>query len=163
MSRNKTSDLVIRYVEKYVADEDGISMPVYKTKKTTKSCVQRYMCCQHKLAKLTKCAEMLLRFITEEMDQSNNICHSVQLRRKFGGQMKVSCNLVYVDDTIKKAFYELVNHGLIVSYGIKTDYTVNPLYYFKGSEKSREIIITHLLRKARNPNPGSNIKQALGI
>lgn len=163
MSSKETGYHIIRFVVGYVSDEDGIKNAVYSTKKVKKVSVKRYMSDQFKLAKVSKCAEMLLRYITEVMDTSNNICHSKMLRTKFIQHMKKDCGLVYTDDTVKKAFYSLVKVGLIISYDTKVDHTVNPLHYFKGTEKQRIEVITGLLRQAKKTNSKSNLKQALGL
>lgn len=163
MSSKETNYHIIRYVVKYVTSEDGIKEAVFSTKKVKKASVKRYMSDQHKLAQVSKCAEMLLRFLTEEMDLSNNICHSLNLRTNFLQHMKKDCGLEYNDDTVKKAFYSLVKVGLVISYGTKVDYTVNPLHYFKGTEKQRKEVITELLRLEKKANPKSNLKKALSL
>lgn len=163
MSSKETDYHIIRFVVEYVTDEDGIKEAVHSTKKVKKASVKRYMSNQHKHARLTKCAEMLLRFLTEEMDEANNISHTQMLRTRFRDHMKKDCSLEFTDDTVKKAFYSLVNEGLIIKYGSRLDYTVNPMCYFKGSEEKRVKILTQLLRFARTAPSSSNVKSALGL
>jgi len=127
-------------------DVDGFIDVFYKNLKVTKTCTKRYHNSQHKLAKLDKSSEMLLRFITEEMDKSNSILHSHYLRKKFNAHMEKDCGKTYQDDTIKKAFAKLVKVKLLIRYGEKQMYTVNPIHYFNGTESERKKLIGQLLK-----------------
>ena len=153
----------VRYIDS-VHVSGGVSIPVYKTKRYTKFKTSRYHNCQHKLAKITKCAEMLLRFLTEEMDCDNGVTHTFALRRKFRFHMSKDCGLKYKDDTVKKAFYELVAQDLVVKYASKTDYLVNPKYYYGRSEQKRIALIQQLIRWAKYQNPvHQKMLDALGV
>lgn len=151
----------VDFIEKYIQDSDGDKLPKFKRKYFTKKHVARYSNCRHKLAKLSRCAYLFLSFITEEMDSKNNIVHTKQLRTKFITHMNKDCNASFKDDTVKKAFYQLIDEGLIIDYGVKQDYTVNPLHFFSGTEEKRKILIKELLRHMRTAKSNSNIRMAL--
>lgn len=141
----------------------GDSIVVNKTKKYTKLKTSRYHNCQHKLAPITKCAEMLMRFLTEVMDNTNGITHTKMMRNRFRYQMNKNCGLSYADNTVKKAFYELVSQDLVIMYS-KSDYLVNPKYYFNGSETDRISLIQHLIPWAKHEVPvHQRMLDALGI
>lgn len=136
----------------------------YKRKSFTTRSVTRYGNCTHRLFKLSKCAEMFLLFITEKMDKNTNcITHTKALRTAYISWMQKSCGKRYQDDTVKKAFKEIVTSGLIISYGVRLDYTVNPLHFFRGSEKSRKELIGKLMGEIKNCNSKSNIKLAMSV
>jgi len=155
---------VVKYVEKSVIS-GGITIPTYKSKRVVSSKTVRYHNCQHKLAHLTKCADMLLIFTCERMDKDNSIDHTSGLRRKFRYHMNKNCGIKYSDNTVKKAFYQLVEQDLIISFGVKTAYAVNPLYHFNGTEKMRVRLIQQLIYWAKTtPAPAkSTIFRALGV
>jgi hypothetical protein len=142
----------------------GDSVVVHKTKRYTKLKTSRYHNCQHKLATLTKCAEMLMRYLTEIMDDTNGITHTKMMRNRFRYQMSKNCSLVYADDTVKKAFYELVAQDLVIMYIGKSDYLVNPKYYFNGTETDRIQLIQHLIPWAKQEVPvHQRMLDALGV
>lgn len=155
---------VITYVEG-IKNENGVKSLIYKKKRVNSSKTVRFKNCQHKLARLTKCADMLLLFICENMDKDNNIDHTSGLRKKFRYHMNKNCSITYSDDTIKKAFYQLVEQDLIISFGVKTEYVVNPLYHFNDTEKKRISLIQQLIYWAKTePAPkNSNIIRAFGV
>lgn len=155
---------LVRYVEKIVYN-NSIAYPSYRSKKVVTSKTVRYHNCQHKLAPLTKCADMLLLFICERMDSDNNIDNTIGFRKKFIYHMKKNCGLKYNDDTVKKAFYQLVKQDLIISYGVRTEYAVNPMYFFNGTDKKRVDLIQKLIYWAKTTPapPKSNVLKALGV
>lgn len=155
---------VVRYVDK-MKKSGNVKIPTYKSKRVVTSKTVRYHNCQHKLAPLNKCAGMLLLFICENMDEDNNIDHTSGLRRKFRYHLNKNCSVTYSDDTVKKAFYQLVEQDLIISFGVKTEYVVNPLYHFNDTEKKRISLIQKLIYWAKtNPAPKkSNILRAFGV
>lgn len=149
----------------YVLGADGLIMPSIRTKKVKNTYVKRFQNCQHKLFKLTKCAEMLLRFLTEEMDSVNSIHNSKSFRKSFRVHMQKDCGMSYADVTVKKAFKELVDQDLLISWAVKSTYTVNPMYFFCGSEKERIALLQSLMKDAAagNFNKGSNLKRAMKL
>lgn len=157
----KQNQSYVQYIEAYIVDPDGIKTNKFKTKHFVKQHVIRYANCRHKIAKLSKCAYLLLTFITEEMDSKNNIVHTKLIRIKFIQRMKKECDIVYQEGTVKKAFYEIVKCGLVIDYGINSDYTVNPLHFYSGSETNRKLLIQYLLNHIKKANNKSNIKKAL--
>lgn len=158
-----------RILDKEEKGKDGkiyISLQ-YRTKKVKSSSVKRYMNCEHKLIKLSKCAGSYLRYITEKMDDANTIHHTQMFKAEFNLHMQRSCQKEYKDQTLRSALTELVKQGLLIKYADKIDYTVNPLYFTKGniSKNERSSLIRQLLEKAvKTPkNSKSNIKKAMDI
>lgn len=159
----KTDYSVVRY-HYYEDDGSGYKMDVHSSKRVVKKCTSRYHNCQHKLAPLSKCAEMFLRFLTEKMDKTNTIVNSGHLRNEFIEHMSKDCGLKYANDTIKHAFSELTNQDLLIKYRSRGLYNVNPIYYFNGSERERIDLIQKLIHHAKsNTNINSNIISALGL
>jgi hypothetical protein len=98
------------------------------------------------------------------MDASNNIVHTKALRTDFLDFARKNLNLSYKDDTLKKAFAKVVKVGLIISYDVKSDYTVNPRHVFKGSQTQRKSIIQVVINQLNKlSNTKSNFKSALGL
>ena len=152
------------YIVGWETDKGGIKLPIFKSKSFTKDNVRRFQNCQHKLIKITKTAEMYLRFLTEEMDKSNVIHITQSTRDTFRQQMKKDCGVDYKDDTIKKALKQLVDSGLVIKMGARIDYTVNPANYFKGTDKARKRLLQSLIQHWSNdPVGNSSIKDALGL
>lgn len=160
---SKKGQTYTRYVAGYRKDESGILLPIYKTKTYTKNSVKRYMNCMHKLAKVGRCAVMYIHFLSEEMDGSNGFSHTAQLRSKFIRQIHRSTGTKYTDRTVKHALKELISAGLVITYGRRLDYTVNPLHYFKGSEKERKDLIYSLCIYEQGCTVRNNIKQAMTL
>ena len=72
---------------------------------------------------------------------------------------------IFKDDTIKKAFYQLVKEDLIIKYKLKSEFTLNPRHVFKSTEEDRKKLIQTLINTFSNfkSNTKSNYKKALGI
>jgi hypothetical protein len=154
---------VVEYVDG-VHVSGGVSIPIYKNKRFSKKKTSRISNSQHKLAPIDKCAEMLMRYLQETMDDTNGITHTVAMRRKFRYHMSKDCLLTYEDDTVKKAFYQLVAQDLVIIYSAKTDYVVNPKYFFNGSEQKRIKLLNQLISWAKKQTPvHQGMLDALGI
>ena len=152
------------YIVGWKTDTDGVKLPIYKSKSFIKDNVRRFQNCQHKLIQITKTAEMYLRFLTEEMDNSNVIHITQSTRVTFRQQMKKDCGIDFKDDTIKKALKQLVDAGLVIKMGAKIDYTINPAHFFKGTDKARKKLLQSLIQHwIDDPVGNSNIKDALGL
>ena len=145
-------------------NKGGILLPEIVTKGFTTEGYMFYENINYKLALLNKAEYLFFHFICEKMDASNNIVHTKALRTDFLDFARKNLNLSYKDDTIKKAFAKLVKVGLIISYDVKSDYTVNPRHVFKKSEKERKYIIQTIISKLlKIKHTNSNFKSALGI
>jgi hypothetical protein len=153
----------VKYVI-YVEDED-LFLPKYVTVKYTASGYMLYENVQYKIAQLNKCAMLLFHFLSEKMDLSNNIVHTVALRKEFITHANKNLSLDFKDDTVKKAFSQLVKKDLIIKYDVKSDFTMNPRHVFKSSEENRKKLIQALINTFSkcNLNTKSNYKRALGL
>lgn len=153
----------IKYSKGFQPDSEGINLPQFGQKKIMTSSVRRYNNSIFKVAKLDKCTNLFLNYLTEEMDSINSVHLTDFIRSKFIDFVKKNCGEVYADSTIKQAITSLKKNGLLIHYGVRVDYTVNPLYFFKGEEKEREKLIKELLYEySINPTKG-NLKFALGM
>jgi hypothetical protein len=153
----------IRYVSGFNEDLNGIKTPRYQSKRVSKKYVKTYTNCQHKLARVNRCAERLVYFLAQEMDNTNTIHHNKVVRTKFIKQASKNYGLSFKDDTVKKAFYELVKVDLVMRYG-KSDYCVNPLHLYKGSEEERKKLISSLINIARkSTNPHCTLRRGLNF
>lgn len=160
---SKKKHHLIRYFWEY-KDVDGIMLPDWKTKKVVIKNVRRYQNCQHKLIRLSRVAYMYMLFLTELMDEEDNFfTHTSKTRTDFINYVNANCQITWTDHAVKKAFGQLVSQGLIISYGKRIDYTVNPIYFYKGDEDERRSLIANLINQANNPSKGSNIKTALAV
>ena len=153
----------IKYINGFVEDSDGIKTPIYQSKRVSKLYVKTYANCQHKLATVSRCAERFVYFLAEEMDTMNTIHHNKVVRTNFIKQASKNYGLSFKDDTVKKAFYELLKVDLVMRYG-KSDYCVNPLHLYKGSEEERKKLISSLINNARrSTNPHCTLRRGLNF
>lgn len=154
---------VVKFV--YATEEkEGVKKPLFKSKHYTNIGYTLYENVIYKIAKLGKCEVLLFHFLCEKMDMSNNITFSAKTRTAFLDYLKKHTKLTYEDNTVKKAMSNLISVGLIITYGIRIDYTINPQHVFKGSLKERQALIQKLISeqiKSRNKN--SNCLEVLGI
>jgi hypothetical protein len=99
------------------------------------------------------------------MDESNNVTHTEVIRNEFMAHAKKNLSLDFKDDTIKKAFYQLVKEDLIIKYKLRSEFTLNPRHVFKSTEEDRKKLIQTLINTFSNfkSNTKSNYKKALGI
>jgi hypothetical protein len=154
----------VSYVAKWLTDKNGKKLPIYKSKSFTEDNVKRYQNCQHKLIKLTKVAEMYLRYLTEHMDKANVVHITKGTRVAFKNHMEKDCGENYKDDTIKKALGQLTKAGLVIKMGARIDYMVNPSHHFKGTNAERKKLLQVLVKEWElNPAGNLNIKIALGL
>jgi tRNA/tmRNA/rRNA uracil-C5-methylase (TrmA/RlmC/RlmD family) len=145
-------------------NEDGYILPNYKWfKYTVTDSIKRYKNCQHKLLKVSKCANALINYLSENMDSDNSFIHTKKLRDDFRSFISKIAQINYSDATVKRALKELTDASLLIKMGPKSEYRVNPLHFFQGSEKSREELLKELCRKSETRDFRSNIKEALGL
>ena len=122
----------------YKQGKDGIWEPFWVNIKFTKNHVRRYNNHSHRTAKLTPCAKLLLDFICEEANSHDNtVFNALSERKRFIDFCKKNCKIQYKDETVKKAYYNLRDNHLLLSYTGKGVFTLNPRYLFIGSEKAR--------------------------
>ena len=154
----------VSYIAEWLTYKNGDKLPNYKSKSFTEDNVKRYQNCQHKLIKLTKVAEMFLRYLTEQMDKSNVVHITKATRVSFQNHMQKDCGENYKDDTIKKALGQLTKAGLVIKVGARIDYMVNPSHYFKGTNAERKKLLQVLVKEwEQNPEGNLNIQKALGL
>lgn len=108
---------------------------------------KRYHNCISLILQLSKCARVLLDFILEEMDDNNRVTNSQLFKSKFNGLITKFGYRKYSDNSINKAFGELVKFELIKSLKERSLYKVNPIFFYNGTEKSREKEIRFELEK----------------
>lgn len=160
MSKNLRNS-VIEYVERYV-QEEGIILPVMKSRNIINNHTKRYHNCLYLLAGVGGCARDLMDYLTERMDANNLVRNDIEFRREFidfidsitKGEIK------YKDRTVKDGFETLKKKTLILpkSKGI---YKVNPEYFVKNNDGSREKMIKIELEFQRGKN--TKIKVIKGI
>ncbi len=148
-------------------DEKGDIKYVVRSKKVVVDGYKTYSNCMHKLSRLSNCASLLLHFICQEMDGDNSIVHTSKLRKKFILLVKNTCDgLEYKDNTVKLAFYSLVNEDLIIPFDERSTFVVSPYHFFKGTEAERIKVINELLRfavRSRGKMKKNNIYRVMGI
>jgi hypothetical protein len=152
---------------KYViyVEKDGIKLPKYLTVKYATIGYKMYNNVQYKLASIDKCALLLFHFLAEKMDESNNITHTVVIRKEFIAHAKTNLSIDFKDDTVKKAWYQLVKEDLIIKYKLKSEFTMNPRHVFKSTEEDRKKLIQTLIKtfSSFKSYSDSNYKKALGL
>jgi hypothetical protein len=163
--KEKKNFHLIRYRDGYVKKDD-IIQPKFNTKKITKDHIRRYGNHTHILAKLDKCSYILINYLADHCNYLNNeVYNTYREREKFIHFCKKNCNITYCDDTVKKSFSKLVYSGMLLKYSQRGLYTVNPIYFYSGPERSRRNIIQQLIEHA-NQSKGtvsSKLKKSLGI
>lgn len=137
-----------------------------RVRKVVSSGYKTYSNVQYKTFKLSNCAIHFLHFLCEKMDNKNNIVHTKKIRTEFIKHLQKNCGSSYKDETVKKGFYELIDSNLVINYGKKLDYTINPFHYFKDSEKARKSLIEELIKFAinnRGKMKGTNLYKIVDI
>ncbi len=100
------------------------------------------------LVQLSKCARILLDFLVEEMDDKNLVSNNNLFKKEFNQIIKVTGQKPYTSVTINKAFSELTDKNILNPiYKKKGTYQVDPVFYFKGTEKNREKLIRKNLER----------------
>lgn len=95
--------------------------------------------------RLSKSESVFLHFITEEMDESNFVTNSFQIRDKFNALLHKIGQEAYSDSTIHRCFSNLVKHHLITKEKGRGLYQVSPVFFFKGSEEQRAKVLRKIL------------------
>jgi hypothetical protein len=155
--------ITVKYT--YSAESNGdIYLPLYRTKNYTTNGYKFYNNVIYKIAKLDRCSTLLLHYLCEIMDKSNNFDSSDRLRSLFVQHLVKNTKLAFKDETVKKALAKLVKSELVITYGKRFSYTVNPQHIFKGSEVERKKLIQQLIAsQIKSKNTKSNFKSALGL
>lgn len=91
--------------------------------------------------KLTRAENILLYFITEEMDDDNLISNSPQIRNRFNQLLLKIGQDQYSTSTIHKCFSGLADNHLLTKKKGRGLYQVSPLFFYKGSEEDRQKLI----------------------
>lgn len=139
----KKQDKIIDYIKGFNV-ESGEATSIIGKEVVRMSYMKRYYNCLYLLAGLSPCARNLMDYLTEEMDEDNEIRSDIGIRDKFRGFItKITYGLEtspdgisYTDQTVKSAFSELSSTGLIKSKR-KGVFEVNKKFFFLGSEEER--------------------------
>jgi hypothetical protein len=136
----------------YRTSKTGAKVPKPATFTYNTGSVKDYNNHLHIYVKLSSSAQYLLRYLVENMDVEDNLVinHPAE-RQKFLKFMSRSINTSYKDATIRKAFTELKRIGYLIDLKHAKRLVVNPKYFFKGTEKQREIFFKSLLYQACEP------------
>lgn len=112
------------------------------------------------MMRLSKSENVLLHFITEEMDESNFVTNSFQIRDKFNALLRKIGQEEYSDSTIHRCFSNLVKSNLISKVKGRGLYQVSPVFFFKGSEEQRAKVLRRIL-EAINKEPINKFRRVL--
>lgn len=163
--KHMSKSVLIRHAYKHVKDGEGNIIPLFTTKKVIVLSVKRYFNCIHKTHSLSPASRNLLDYLTETMNSENEIGNNAFFKMEFIAFIFKTCGIKYSDNTINKGFQELKKADILISFAKrKSVYTVNPLYFFKGTEAKR----TKLLQKMLNASPDgkhldTNLSSALNV
>jgi hypothetical protein len=122
--------------------KSGIEQPRYTTKVVTILHTKRFHNCIGLMARLSKCARILLDFITERMDEENLIENNATFKTEFNRLLLQTGNVAYSENMINRAFTELSKHHLIDKQKRRGLYKINPLFFFNEtlSERNTKLI-----------------------
>jgi len=149
-----------------IEEEDEVKLPVFKTKRFTKNHVKRYGNHTHKLAKLDKCSYLLINYLADYCNESSNeVFNTIKERKKFIEFCSKNCSINYKDCTVKKSFLKLLDVGLLLKFGPRISYIVNPVYFFGGTETNRRKILQQILYyyTQADAKVKNRLKKALGL
>ena len=153
----------VRYSYAFKNEEDTV-IPLFKTKNFKTKGYKLYENVMYKIAKLDRCSTLLFHFLCEKMDESNTIHSTAALRSEFISKVQKIAGLKFEEETVKKALSKLIKVELLINYGKRIDYTVNPQHVFKGSETDRKRLIQRIIYdQSIKKNYKSNYKSALGL
>jgi len=154
---NKKQDKIIDYIKGFNMI-DGEPKSILGAEVVRMNYMKRYYNCLYLLAGLSPCARNLMDYLTEEMDEDNEVRSDVGVRAKFisfitkitYGLKTSPTGIVYADPTVKSAFTELSSSGLIISRR-KGVFEVNKKFFFLGKEEDRlNAIILEIKLKPEN-------------
>jgi hypothetical protein len=141
----------------YTVNQLGDYIPHFNTFSYPVTSLKSYPNHSHLYIKLTPVAQALILFLAERMhSETNLVINHPSERDEFISFMKRSINADYKDATVRKAVTELKLSGYLMDVKKARRLIVNPLYYFRGSEIQREILIGQLLHEACDPR-GKNM------
>lgn len=156
----------IKFLVGYKEDEDKDKLPDWRTKRFTVEHVKRYNNHSHRMKGLSDCAFKLIGYLAEGCSIHNNtVINIISEREKFISHYRKSCGGKYKDDTVKKAYSELVEHYLLIKFDKKSIYVVSPVYHHTGEEELRRKSLQELCVYAYSNNTKNHIRarKALGI
>jgi hypothetical protein len=115
----------------------GIEQPRYTTKVVTNLHTKRFHNSIGLMARLSKCARILLDFITENMNEENLIENNSNLKTEFNKLLVQTGNEGYGDNMINRAFTELSGRSLITKQKRRGLYQINPLFFCNNTLPER--------------------------
>jgi predicted transcriptional regulator len=129
----------IKYCSKLYSDEEtGYILPEYSYSNVVMNFTKRYHNNLYLLARLNKCSRDLIDWLTEQMDNDNIVYSNLVVRDKFRNFISdiTDKEVTYKDITVKKAFKELTDKGLLINKQ-RGVFQVNPEYFFNNSDNER--------------------------
>lgn len=150
----------------YFDERYGIFCQKYETVKFTKDFTYSYDNHIHRLAKLSQCSLLLINYLTDHsMGNNGTVFNQKSERLQFIKFCSKNCSKMYKDNTVKKAFSDLAKNYLLISYKERSVYTVNPRYYYKGTEEGRRKLLNEMCDYAffQQGIKGIEMRKALGF
>lgn len=128
--------------------EGGVTMPVVKSKMVVTNYTKRYQNNLYLLAELPACANTLLNYLSEAMDESNIVTSNSLSRKDFIDFVNYVTHgkVLYADSTVKMSLSQLIKKKLLIQVS-RGSMMVNPEYFFKGQEEDRMRLLKELYDK----------------
>lgn len=136
----------IRFVVSIEEHEEGIKLPVNQYKLVSKESVKKYCFGYYKLFQLDGTSRNLLDWLVDNMSAENIVENNVHKRQKFIDLAKKDAKIIYLDQTVRKAFQKLTRGGILIPIR-KGLFQINPELYFKGDERMRRKILRAIYEK----------------
>lgn len=133
---------ILRYatgIDKERSEED-VTLLTFRSVKIETASVKHYSNHLHILAELSGTNRLVLDFILQEMDSNNYIANNSSFKKNFRRTIEqLGVERDYSSSTINNAFGNLKKIFVLLK---ESDlgrglYRVNPLYFWKGTERSR--------------------------
>ena len=125
----------ISYVERTDTVPGGERVPVFTKVEVSNLYTRTYHDAIDRLVLLTPCARNLVDYLCMVMDSGNIVQNNAVRRRTFRWRM-AKLGVDYKDGTVKNAFLELVDGGLLLDMG-RGSYRLNPVYFMKNGGRGR--------------------------
>jgi hypothetical protein len=163
--KKKDPFILITYLENYV-DECGHILRRFKKKKYSTKHIRCYANHIHLLAKLDRCSVLLIHYLADHCTPWNNeFFNTISTRKEFIHFCSKNCSVHFKDETVKKGISRLVKVGFLLKYAERAVYTVNPVYFFRGTEEQRKMLLSELLAHCSSGTGkiDMQLKRAIGL
>ena len=128
--------------------------------------VKKFDNCMHRLAKIRAFDRLFLDYLCESMeDETNVVITNIHLKKSFLQLYTSSTGESRSLESVKKAIGKLKQHHLIIDFGQRDVYMVNPRHFFKGPEQTRKALIQKHVNWVFSESKENdlNFKEAFGI